>query len=105
MGLFKKGGESVAALPPPPVPAITADLPVAGEALPASLAAHSEFVKRATCARCGAPKGLPSKTAYLYCDFCGALVDYDFRIANADTNAGLTNTVYHRLVAPVQLAM
>jgi DNA-directed RNA polymerase subunit RPC12/RpoP len=29
-------------------------------------------------------------------------MDYDFRIANADTNAGLTNTVYHRLYATVQ---
>ena len=29
-------------------------------------------------------------------------MDYDFRIANADTNAGLTNTVYHRIYATVQ---
>jgi hypothetical protein len=33
------------------------------------------------------------KTAYLYCDDCGALVDYDFRLANSGTSAGLTNTV------------
>jgi LSD1 subclass zinc finger protein len=67
-----------------------------------SLFAHSEFVKQVDCPRCGAPKRLPSTTAYLYCDHCGALVDYDFRLANAETNAGLTNTVFHRLVAPVQ---
>jgi hypothetical protein len=33
--------------------------------------------------RCGAPKRLPSKTAYLYCDNCGSLVDYDFRLDGA----------------------
>src|SRR5580693_4859369 len=68
----------------------------------ASLFAHTEFVKQVECARCGAPKRLPSKTAYLYCDHCGALVDYDFRLANLGTNTGYTNTVYHQLVAPVQ---
>jgi DNA-directed RNA polymerase subunit RPC12/RpoP len=73
--------------------------------LPASLAAHSRFVKRATCSRCGAPKSLPSSTAYLYCDKCGALVDYDFRVANAGTNAGLTNTVFAQLVAPYQVSI
>jgi LSD1 subclass zinc finger protein len=67
-----------------------------------SLYAHSEFVKQVDCPRCGAPKELPSKTAYLYCDHCGSLVDYDFRLANSGTNAGLTNTVFHRLIAPVQ---
>ena len=30
-------------------------------------------------------------------------MDYDFRIANADTNAGLTNTVFHRIFATVEL--
>ena len=108
MAFFKKrdrDAEPAATPTAPPVPSVVADLPTAGDALPASLAAHSEFVKRASCARCGADKRLPSTTAYLYCDFCGALVDYDFRIANADTNAGITNTVYHRLVAPLQGAM
>ena len=80
-------------------------LPRQGEALPASLKAHSQFIKRVSCSQCGAPKSLPSTTAYIYCDYCGALIDYDFRIANADTNAGLTNTVFHRLIAPVQAAL
>ena len=106
MGFFKKREQAAAPEPAaPPVSAIVADLPVAGDALPASLQAHSEFIKRATCVRCGGPKSMPSITAYLYCDFCGALVDYDFRIANADSNAGITNTVYHRLVEPLQAAM
>lgn len=68
-----------------------------------SLFAHSEIVKQVDCPRCGAPKRLPSKTAYLYCDHCGCLVDYDFRLANSGTNAGLTNTVFHQLMAPVQV--
>src|SRR5580698_1512694 len=67
-----------------------------------SLFAHTDFVKQVECVRCGASKRLPSRTAYLYCDHCGALVDYDFRLANLGTNAGYTNTVYHQLVAPVQ---
>src|SRR3954469_2106999 len=103
MGLFRKRE-------PDPPPQLSPDeqalasvgLPTSAEALPSSLTAHSGFIKRARCVRCGAPKRLPSKTAYLYCDYCGALVDYDFRLANAGTNAGITNTVYHRLVAPWQ---
>jgi DNA-directed RNA polymerase subunit RPC12/RpoP len=81
---------------------VSADLPRAGDNLPASLKAHSHFIKRVSCSQCGAPKSLPSTTAYIYCDYCGALMDYDFRIANADTNAGLTNTVFHRLIAAYQ---
>jgi LSD1 subclass zinc finger protein len=68
----------------------------------ASLFAHTEFVKKVDCSRCGAAKRLPSKTAYLYCDHCGSLVDYDFRLANLGTNAGYTNTVYRQIVAPLQ---
>ncbi|HEX7557042.1 MAG TPA: hypothetical protein VF338_10495, partial [Leptolinea sp.] len=81
---------------------VSAGLPRAGDPLPASLKAHSQFIKRVSCSQCGAPKSLPSVTAYIYCDYCGALMDYDFRIANADSNAGLTNTVFHRLIAAVQ---
>jgi LSD1 subclass zinc finger protein len=82
-----------------------AGLPRAGDPLPASLTAHSQFIKRVNCSRCGAPKTLPSATAYLYCDYCGSLMDYDFRLANAGTNAALSNTVFSRLIAPVQNAL
>jgi len=81
---------------------ISAGLPGQGDTIPESLKAYSRFIKRVNCSQCAAPKTLPSKTAYIYCDYCGSLMDYDFRIANADTNAGLTNTVYHRLVSRVQ---
>jgi LSD1 subclass zinc finger protein len=39
------------------------------------------FVKRCTCAVCGAPKKLPTVTAYVYCDYCASLIDYDLRRA------------------------
>src|SRR5579863_5992385 len=68
----------------------------------ASVFAYSEMVKQVDCARCGAPKQLPTKTAYVYCDHCGALTDYDFRVANLDTNAALTNQVFAYYVAPIK---
>ena len=96
------GSMTVATLP---VQGVSAGLPQQGDALQASLKAHSHLIKRGSCSQCGAPKSLPSKTAYIYCDYCSALMDYDFRIANANTNAALTNTVYHRLLTPVQAAL
>jgi hypothetical protein len=103
MGLLRK-------LSAPQQPSQPAAAPTAAEKLQqvistagkASLFAYSDLVKKVDCSRCGAPKQLPSKTAYLYCDHCGSLVDYDFRLANLGTNAGYTNTVYRQLVAPVQ---
>ena len=103
MALFKKR-EKVAPSPPTDQQLALANaglIPSAG-ALAPSLTAHSDFVKRATCVRCGGPKRLPSITAYLYCDYCGTLVDYDFRIANAGMNEALTNTIYAQLIAPWQ---
>lgn len=38
-------------------------------------------MKQTRCRTCGGNKVKPSKTAYVYCDFCGALADYDFRLA------------------------
>ena len=99
MALFRKRP----AQPALPAPTVAEQLEKLVESLGRpSLFAHSEFVKQVDCPRCGAPKRLPSKTAYLYCDHCGSLVDYDFRLANSGTNAALTNTVFHRLIKPVQ---
>lgn len=44
----------------------------------------SDFIKRVDCPTCGAPKKLPSASAYLYCDYCASLADYDFRRACED---------------------
>jgi DNA-directed RNA polymerase subunit RPC12/RpoP len=47
------------------------------------------FVKRCTCVVCGAPKKLPTETAYVYCDYCASLIDYDLRRAcESDTTPG-----------------
>jgi LSD1 subclass zinc finger protein len=34
--------------------------------------------KKSVCSSCGGHKTKPSATAYVYCDFCGTLADYDF---------------------------
>lgn len=83
----------------------SAGIPKEGDAMPESLKAHSRFIKRVNCSQCGAPKSKPSTTAYIYCDYCGSLMDYDFRMANANTNAGLTNTIYARIMMTVQVQM
>ena len=90
---------------PAPQSSIAKGLPRTGDALPESLKAHSKFIKRVSCSQCGAPKSRPSTTAYIYCDYCGSLMDYDFRMANANTNAGITNTIYHRIMATVQFPL
>ena len=100
MNFFKKHGQEK-----PKPTNFSSDLPLQVDTVPVSLKAHSQFIKRVNCSQCGAPKSLPSTTAYIYCDYCGSLMDYDFRIANADTNAGLTNTVFHRIIATVQMPM
>jgi DNA-directed RNA polymerase subunit RPC12/RpoP len=51
--------------------------------------AEPGFVKRCSCAVCGAPKKLPTITAYVYCDYCASLIDYDLRRAcETDTTPG-----------------
>jgi LSD1 subclass zinc finger protein len=100
MSLLRKRQETLPQQAPPTIAESLVEL--ATTAGKPSLFAHSDFVKQVDCPRCGATKQLPSATAYVYCDHCGSLVDYDFRQANADTNAGITNTVYHRLAAAVQ---
>lgn len=102
MSLFKRKPQEAPA--PPPTFAQQIEHLATTVAKP-SVAARSDFVKKVDCSQCGGTKRLPSVTAYLYCDYCGALMDYDFRMANADTNAGLTNTVYHHLAAPWQATM
>ncbi len=103
---------AAAAAPRAPIPMTASGVPDLSAELKRQLAqanarvfAYSNFVKQVDCWQCGAPKQLPSKTAYIYCDHCGALTDYDFRIANFNSNAALTNQVYAYLSAPVQPAI
>lgn len=41
------------------------------------------MVRRVRCPGCGAPKITASKTAYVYCDYCGRMMDWDLTQANA----------------------
>jgi hypothetical protein len=58
----------------------------------------TDYVKRTDCPSCGAPKRLPSATAYLYCDYCGALADYDFRRACEDAASAMPGPAYVQLL-------
>jgi DNA-directed RNA polymerase subunit RPC12/RpoP len=40
---------------------------------------QTDFMRQCRCDQCGGPKRLPSPTGYMYCDYCGALIDFDFR--------------------------
>jgi hypothetical protein len=44
-------------------------------------------IKRTVCASCGAPKQLPPRTGWVYCDCCGTLADWDFRTACSQGSA------------------
>jgi len=48
------------------------------------------------CPSCGAAKSRPSATAYVYCDFCGSLADYDFKKA-CEQPRDLPGPVYEKL--------
>lgn len=48
------------------------------------------------CPSCGAAKSRPSATAYVYCDFCGSLSDYDFKKA-CEQPKDLPGPVYEKL--------
>ena len=62
--------------------------------------AQSGYVKRCRCAVCGAPKKLASVTAYVYCDYCGSLVDFDLH--RACEGSTLPGPEYRNLVNRVQ---
>lgn len=44
--------------------------------------------RRAHCPACGGVKSQPSRTAYVYCDYCGELCDYDFEHLGGDAVDG-----------------
>ncbi|HWW53836.1 MAG TPA: hypothetical protein VNY84_08700, partial [Acidimicrobiales bacterium] len=50
-----------------------------GSWIDAVLHPQSDFMRQCTCEACGGPKKLPSPSAYMYCDYCAALADFDFR--------------------------
>jgi hypothetical protein len=56
-------------------------------------------IKLSRCHVCNATKGRPSPTAYVFCDYCGALIDFDFQTAIGDTRSKLPGPEYERLRA------
>ncbi|MGV3619564.1 MAG: hypothetical protein ACO1OB_02035 [Archangium sp.] len=56
-------------------------------------------IKSSRCHQCGAAKSRPSPTAYVYCDHCGALIDFDFQTAISDKRSKLPGPEYERLNA------
>lgn len=61
-------------------------------------------VRLTKCHACGGRKQLPSPTAYVYCDYCGALADWDFRTACSIGNA-MPGPAYESLRAQIAPAL
>jgi len=59
---------------------------------------RTQFVKKTTCHNCGGAKTLAPKTAYVYCDFCGSLTDYDFQKACENPQSNMPGPAYEALV-------
>ena len=60
-------------------------------------------VRAATCFRCGGHKRTQPRTAYVYCDYCGALFDYDDELAHARQDTGYADgTTFNALVDGVR---
>lgn len=61
------------------------------------------LVRRVTCPNCDAPKVKSSKTAYIYCDYCASLMDWDFKIATESEGSawvGPENKKLHEELGP-----
>lgn len=58
-------------------------------------------IKKSVCRSCGASKVQSPKTAFIYCDYCGALVDWDFRISITTAGSAKPGPEYLRLEAQV----
>jgi predicted RNA-binding Zn-ribbon protein involved in translation (DUF1610 family) len=60
------------------------------------------WVKRSTCRACGSPQVRPSKAAYVYCEYCGELMDWDFQAAIADKRSKLPGPAYEAILRSAQ---
>lgn len=59
---------------------------------------NSDYIRRIDCPTCGGPKQLPSPSAYVYCDYCSSLCDYDFRRACEDSMSSMPGPAYVQLI-------
>ncbi len=53
-----------------------------------------DLVKVGTCKACAAPRTTPSRSAYVHCDQCGQLTDWDFKAAMADKRSKAPGPAY-----------
>lgn len=56
------------------------------------------FVKRTRCHACGGPKLTRPRTGYVYCDYCGVLCDFDFRVAMETPRSAAPGPAYEALL-------
>ncbi len=70
----------------------------AARAVPAPADDRGDYIKRCSCRVCSAPKTTPSTHAYVYCESCGELVDFDFQAAVKDKRSKLPGPAYEALV-------
>lgn len=66
---------------------------------------RTQFVKKTTCHNCGGAKTLAPKTAYVYCDFCGSLTDYDFQRACESSASMMPGPAYEALLRSLHADM
>jgi DNA-directed RNA polymerase subunit RPC12/RpoP len=64
----------------------------------AASAPKSRQLKKIVCSTCGGSKLVPPKTAYVYCDYCGSLVDWDFKIACSTAGSAKPGPAYEALL-------
>jgi DNA-directed RNA polymerase subunit RPC12/RpoP len=106
MGLFNRRNEGPAARQPAAGAQQSAPAPAVGssswarQVLAVLAPPQPGYMKRCSCVVCGAPKKLPSVAAYVYCDYCASLIDFDLRLASeSDTQpdpayAATVNSAY-----------
>jgi LSD1 subclass zinc finger protein len=58
-------------------------------------------IKKTQCRSCGASKVQQPKSAFIYCDYCGSLMDWDFRISITTAGSAKPGPEYQRLEAHV----
>jgi len=63
---------------------------------------RTQFVKKTSCHNCGSAKTLAPKTAYVYCDFCGSLIDYDFQKACENPQSAMPGPAYEQMARSLQ---
>jgi predicted RNA-binding Zn-ribbon protein involved in translation (DUF1610 family) len=73
------------------------DLPLGVDFIDPGTQAKTRY-KKSICPQCAAKKKRPSLTAYVYCDYCGLLADYDFAKA-CENPLQRPGPVYEQLLA------